>query len=73
MRRREFVIRAASVAAVAAIGERAVAQGQPQQGAANVAMDQDAAKSVRRPPKSSWVVRMPVSTMYAFTPAPESA
>ena len=52
MRRREFVIRAASLAAVAAIADRAYAQqGRSQQGAANVAMDQDAAKSVRRPPK----------------------
>jgi cytochrome c-type biogenesis protein CcmH len=48
MNRREFLTRAAAVAAVAIVAERA--QGQ-QQGAANVPMDQGAARSVRRPPK----------------------
>ena len=50
MKRREFLFRATAGAAVALIGDRAHAQ-QPQQGAANVAMDQQAARSVRRPPK----------------------
>ena len=50
MRRREFFARAAAVGAVAVIGGRAEGQ-QPQQGTANVAMDQGAARSVRRPPK----------------------
>jgi cytochrome c-type biogenesis protein CcmH len=48
MRRREFLTRTAAIAAVAVIADRA--QGQ-QQGAANVPMDQGAARSVRRPPK----------------------
>jgi cytochrome c-type biogenesis protein CcmH len=53
MRRREFLARAAGAAAVAVVADRAVAQQQPPQGAASNlgAMDQDAARSVRRPPK----------------------
>jgi cytochrome c-type biogenesis protein CcmH len=48
MRRRAFLAYAAG--AVALVADRARAQ-QPQQGAANVPMDQRAARSVRRPPK----------------------
>ena len=50
MRRREFFTRAAAAAAVVAVADRLNGQ-QPQQGAANVPMDQAAARSVRRPPK----------------------
>jgi cytochrome c-type biogenesis protein CcmH len=48
MRRREFIARSAAGAAVLLVATRSEAQ---QQGAANVAMDQAAARSVRRPPK----------------------
>jgi cytochrome c-type biogenesis protein CcmH len=48
MRRREFIARSAAGAAVPLVATRSEAQ---QQGAANVAMDQAAARSVRRPPK----------------------
>jgi cytochrome c-type biogenesis protein CcmH len=50
MKRREFLARAAAGAAVVAIADTLNAQ-QPQQGAANVPMDQGAARTVRRPPK----------------------
>lgn len=50
--RRQFVARAAGVAALAAVADRAHAQEQPPQtGASNRAMDQGAARSVRRPAK----------------------
>ena len=50
--RRQFVARAASVVAVAIVADRAQAQEQQQQiGASNRAMDQGAARSVRRPAK----------------------
>jgi cytochrome c-type biogenesis protein CcmH len=49
--RRQFVIRATTALAVAAIADRASAQEQGQQGASNRAMDQAAARSVRRPGK----------------------
>ena len=50
--RRQFVARAASVAAVSVIADRAHAQDPQQQiGASNRAMDQGAARSVRRPAK----------------------
>jgi cytochrome c-type biogenesis protein CcmH len=52
MRRREFLARAAATVAAVAITDRLGAQ-QSQQGAANVPMDQAAARSVRRPPKPS--------------------
>ena len=48
MRRREFFLRSATGAAVFLTAARAAAQ---QQGAANVPMDQGAARNVRRPPK----------------------
>ena len=53
MRRREFLTRAAAAAAVVVLADELNAQQQPspQQGAANVPMDQAAARSVRRPPK----------------------
>lgn len=51
MDRRQFFVRAAAATAVAIIADRAHGQGQPQQGASNRAMDQGAARSVRRPPK----------------------
>jgi cytochrome c-type biogenesis protein CcmH len=52
MRRREFLTRASAAVAVVAIADKLNAQ-EPQQtqGAANVPMDQGAARSVRRPPK----------------------
>ncbi len=50
MKRREFFSRAVAAAAVVVIADRLNAQEQ-QQGAANVPMDQGAARSVRRPPK----------------------
>lgn len=50
MRRREFIAGAVGGAAAVALARTVSAQ-QPQQGAANVAMDQGAARSVRRPPK----------------------
>jgi cytochrome c-type biogenesis protein CcmH len=54
MRRREFLVRAATVAAVSLIADRSGAQQpQPQQGASNVPMDQGAARTVRRPPKAN--------------------
>jgi cytochrome c-type biogenesis protein CcmH len=50
--RRQFIVRGASVLAVIAIADRARAQDPPQAGASNLgAMDQGAARSVRRPPK----------------------
>jgi cytochrome c-type biogenesis protein CcmH len=53
MKRRQFLAFAATASAGALITGRLVAQEQPppQQGAANVPMDQGAARSVRRPPK----------------------
>ena len=48
MRRRDFLVRGAAITAALTLSDRAVAQ---QQGAANVPMDQGAARSVRRPPK----------------------
>jgi cytochrome c-type biogenesis protein CcmH len=51
MRRREFFTRAAAAAALVTIADRLNAQEQQTQGAANVPMDQGAARSVRRPPK----------------------
>jgi cytochrome c-type biogenesis protein CcmH len=53
MKRREFLVFAATGTAGALITRRLVAQASPQsqQGAANVPMDQRAARSVRRPPK----------------------
>jgi cytochrome c-type biogenesis protein CcmH len=53
MKRRQFLTFAATASAGALITGRLVAQAQPQpqQGAANVPMDQRAARSVRRPPK----------------------
>lgn len=53
MRRRDFLVRATAAVGTAMLAERAHAQGQPQQGAANVPMDQTAARSVRRPPKAN--------------------
>jgi cytochrome c-type biogenesis protein CcmH len=50
MRRRDFFARAAALAAASVIADRLGAQ-QPQQGTANVPMDQGAARTVRRPPK----------------------
>ena len=53
MKRRQFLAAATTASASALITGRLVAQAQPQpqQGAANVPMDQRAARSVRRPPK----------------------
>jgi cytochrome c-type biogenesis protein CcmH len=48
MRRRDFLVRGAAITAALTLSDRAGAQ---QQGAANVPMDQGAARSVRRPPK----------------------
>jgi cytochrome c-type biogenesis protein CcmH len=55
MRRRDFLTRAAALAAVGLIADRGHAQQSPppQQGASNLPMDQGAARTVRRPPKPS--------------------
>lgn len=50
MKRRQFFMHAAKAAAVLGIADTLGAQ-QSQQGAANVPMDQGAARTVRRPPK----------------------
>ena len=50
MKRRDFLARAGAAAGIAILADRLNAQ-QAQTGAANVPMDQAAARSVRRPPK----------------------
>ena len=52
MRRREFLVSSAALGALSVMTGRLYAQ-QSSQGTANVAMDQGAARTVRRPPKAN--------------------